>query len=264
LITQREISQKAYRENKQDRVIEKDYVLNWVLLGIAHSPFGDCLAFKGGTALKKLYYEDYRYSEDLDFTMLEKTNGEELPDRVSSVLNDLEDETAIPLRINESKMEQRANSLTMYVDFIGPLQGAMGSRDIKVDFTLNETLAFELGRRQIFTPYSDCAGLNRTIRAYSLEKLCAIITRTEPRDLFDLHFLLSSAHIDDLLIPEGFKAKANSKSIDPDRLAAVLLEREGTISRLWETRLALQVDQLLPFKQVMRETRQALRRIGLS
>jgi predicted nucleotidyltransferase component of viral defense system len=37
----------------------------------------DILAFKGGTVLKKFYFEDYRHSEDLDFTLLEsKTNND--------------------------------------------------------------------------------------------------------------------------------------------------------------------------------------------
>lgn len=30
------------------------------------------LVFKGGTVLKKAYFEDYRFSEDLDFTLLKE------------------------------------------------------------------------------------------------------------------------------------------------------------------------------------------------
>ena len=52
-------------------VIEKDYVLGWVLAAIAqHSETSANWIFKGGTCLKKCYFETYRFSEDLDFTLL--------------------------------------------------------------------------------------------------------------------------------------------------------------------------------------------------
>ena len=52
-----------------EEVIEKDYVLGWLLWGIGTDPvLGDQWVFKGGTCLKKCYIETYRFSEDLDFT----------------------------------------------------------------------------------------------------------------------------------------------------------------------------------------------------
>jgi predicted nucleotidyltransferase component of viral defense system len=50
-------------------IIEKDYILSWVLAGIAaNKKLQNELVFKGGTALKKCYFGNYRFSEDLDFT----------------------------------------------------------------------------------------------------------------------------------------------------------------------------------------------------
>ena len=50
-------------------VLERDYLLSWVLAGIGTVPeLRETLVFKGGTALKKCYFGDYRFSEDLDFT----------------------------------------------------------------------------------------------------------------------------------------------------------------------------------------------------
>ncbi len=52
-------------------VIEKDYVISWLLWGIgSHPKLYDAWIFKGGTCLKKCYFETYRFSEDLDFTVL--------------------------------------------------------------------------------------------------------------------------------------------------------------------------------------------------
>ncbi len=52
-------------------VLERDYLLSWILAGINQvDALRDRLVFKGGTALKKCYFGDYRFSEDLDFTAL--------------------------------------------------------------------------------------------------------------------------------------------------------------------------------------------------
>lgn len=50
-------------------VLERDYLLSWILAGIGQvTALRDTLVFKGGTALKKCYFGEYRFSEDLDFT----------------------------------------------------------------------------------------------------------------------------------------------------------------------------------------------------
>lgn len=61
-------------------VLERDYLLSWVLAGISQVKIlQDTLIFKGGTALKKCYFGNYRFSEDLDFTGLSTTpQGEAL------------------------------------------------------------------------------------------------------------------------------------------------------------------------------------------
>lgn len=64
-----ELRQKIQNEcnNKKvpQHVIEKDYALSYILAGIAQQPeLSNSLIFKGGTALKKIYFGDYRFSED--------------------------------------------------------------------------------------------------------------------------------------------------------------------------------------------------------
>ena len=52
-------------------LLEQDYLLSWMLAGIAATPeLRDMLIFKGGTALKKSYFGEYRFSQDLDFTTI--------------------------------------------------------------------------------------------------------------------------------------------------------------------------------------------------
>ena len=51
-------------------VLERDNCFACFLAGLAESDLQQSLAFKGGTALKRCYFGDYRFSEDLDFTLL--------------------------------------------------------------------------------------------------------------------------------------------------------------------------------------------------
>jgi hypothetical protein len=61
------------------QVIEKDYVLGWLLAGISqHAVLGSEWVFKGGTCLKKCYFETYRFSEDLDFTIKSQEHLDEV------------------------------------------------------------------------------------------------------------------------------------------------------------------------------------------
>src|SRR3990172_3756812 len=70
MITRKEISNLVSTLGLRDDVIEKDYVLGWLLWGIGSDPTLNAYwAFKGGTSLKKCYLDTLRFSEDLDFTV---------------------------------------------------------------------------------------------------------------------------------------------------------------------------------------------------
>ena len=61
-------------------VLERDYLLSWVLAGISQIPvLEDSPVLRGGTALRKCYFGDYRFSEDLDFSAVAGApTGEEM------------------------------------------------------------------------------------------------------------------------------------------------------------------------------------------
>lgn len=72
MIDKSEIMEFSREFGLRANVIEKDYVLGWVLAGIFnHAKIVAKWVFKGGTCLKKCYFETYRFSEDLDFTLTE-------------------------------------------------------------------------------------------------------------------------------------------------------------------------------------------------
>src|SRR5215471_8325097 len=90
MIDRRELLALAEAVSLQPRVIEKDYVLGWILAGInAHAALTGTWLFKGGTCLKKCYFESYRFSEDLDFTV---TNIDHRDERyLKTVFSDIAD-----------------------------------------------------------------------------------------------------------------------------------------------------------------------------
>lgn len=70
MITKQELLQKHRKSKLPLSTIEKDYMLGLMLSSFYnHSKIREQWVFKGGTCLKKIYIPDYRFSEDLDFTV---------------------------------------------------------------------------------------------------------------------------------------------------------------------------------------------------
>jgi predicted nucleotidyltransferase component of viral defense system len=73
VIGRQDILARAAEWRLRPDVVEKDYVLGWILVALAqHGETSEHWVFKGGTCLKKCFYETYRFSEDLDFTLNER------------------------------------------------------------------------------------------------------------------------------------------------------------------------------------------------
>jgi len=69
MIEKNEILRIAKNLSLSPDTVEKDYVLGWMLHGISQNSATKYWAFKGGTSLKKCFFETFRFSEDLDFTL---------------------------------------------------------------------------------------------------------------------------------------------------------------------------------------------------
>ena len=109
MISRRELDELRGEWSLDIGVIEKDYVLGWLLAGIARHPeLATTWVFKGGTCLRKCYYETFRFSEDLDFTVV--GGGPEGPDDLQRIFADvaewLREEAGIEL-ILDAKAFQR-------------------------------------------------------------------------------------------------------------------------------------------------------------
>jgi predicted nucleotidyltransferase component of viral defense system len=71
MISKQDILDRAAEWQLRPEVVEKDYILGWVLAALASNPeMRAGWILKGGTCIKKCYVETYRFSEDLDFSLL--------------------------------------------------------------------------------------------------------------------------------------------------------------------------------------------------
>jgi uncharacterized protein len=168
-----EIKQKARAVGVRDQQIEKDYILSWILKGIAqHEQLSKVMVFKGGTALKKTYFEDYRFSEDLDFTLINNENSNELIfEWFRETFEYIKEEANIPLEIidpDNYRGEHVDDGINFYISYIGPLGGQGNNKRVKIDISRSEQLVFEPVMKDVFIGYSDVA--EHQLLCYPLEE----------------------------------------------------------------------------------------------
>jgi len=182
----------------RDDVIEKDYALGWMLAGIAEDPdLGRTWIFKGGTCLRKCYYETYRLSEDLDFTVIGggPEESEQLIEIFVRIGEWLDEHAGLQITLDGGSFRRRQNlrgnpTTEARIAFRGPTAPPTLPK-IKLDLTSDEALVQRPVRRLIVHPYSDQPLPTRGVLAYTVtdlaaEKIRALAERCRPRDLYDV------------------------------------------------------------------------------
>jgi uncharacterized protein len=266
MITPKEINKSAAQYRVSNRQIEKDYILTWTLYGIAnHNTLSTALVFKGGTVLKKCYIEDYRFSEDLDFTLLDDSlTHDDFKKLLTEVFAWVKEEANITLQHKADEIHDSSGSSQLYIDYLGPLGGNMGSRDIKVAITRDEKMEFDVEERKVFIGYSDLPEDSFTLQCYQLseiliEKMAALMGRTEPRDLYDFWYLteIERMSVNDHNIE--FRSKAKHKNQNPDEFAAKVLKKEKAFEIDWKEKFQNQINDLPKYADVFRKSKRHLR-----
>ncbi len=247
-----------------EEVVEKDYVLGWLLWGIATDPvLSTQWVFKGGTCLKKCYIETYRFSEDLDFTVL--PGGPVRPEEVASLLQRtlarVKEASGIDFSVRDPVWRLRPGEVTAEgrVYYIGPRE-TPGPARVKLDLAADETVIRPPVLREIAHPYPD-GPLDGRVRCYSFEevfaeKLRALGQRARPRDLYDVVNLYRR---DDLrlypdLIRTALAEKCQVKDV-PMPSAAQFTDAmlHATLEADWTNMLAHQLPVLPPVHSFLDE-----------
>lgn len=265
MITRADIVERVREWGLTEEVIEKDYVLGWLLWGIGSDPvLGQQWIFKGGTCLKKCYIETYRFSEDLDFTVL--PGGPYLPDDMAAhlrrTLARVAAESGINFAAREPVLRLRPDGLSVEgrVYYVGPRQQLQPAR-VKLDITANERVVRPPVLRDIGHPYPDSLSGAGQVRCYSFEevfaeKLRAMAQRGRPRDLYDVINLFRRNDL--RLYPDVIRAalaeKCAVKNIAvPTALDILTDERRAELEADWTNMLSHQLPALPPLAPFLEE-----------
>lgn len=262
-----EVQQKARDVGVRDQQIEKDYILSWILLGISrHEWLSKIIVFKGGTVLKKIYFVDYRFSEDLDFTLLDNgTTNEQLFDWFKAAFEFIKEETTIPLEVIDNN-EHGDGGINFYISYIGPLGGRGNNKRVKVDISRSERLEFEPVFCPAFIEYSDLENYNLLcypLEEVLIEKLRSVMQRMAARDFYDIWYLLVQHGMEANSYEVEFKNKCLSKGINPADFPKKLAERLPQYKGRWKNSMSEQIQNLPEFDQVDREVQRRLKRLQL-
>ena len=260
-----EIQKKANQVGVRDQQIEKDYILSWILWGIAnHEHLSKILVFKGGTVLKKVYFEDYRFSEDLDFTLLDnEISNEHIFDWFNEIFNLVKEEANIPLKkidddeADEDKTkEDKEDGLNFYIGYVGPLGGFGNNKKVKIDISKSEKLEFEPIVKNAIVDYSDLDDyklLCYPLEELLVEKLRCTMQRMQPRDYYDIWYLVEVEKMDVDFYTNEFRNKCISKEQNPEDFHKKLEQKLPQYKARWQKSMNDQIKDLPDFDQVERE-----------
>lgn len=262
-----EIQQKAREVGVRDQQIEKDYMLSWILKGVSqHEELSKVIAFKGGTVLKKIYFADYRYSEDLDFTLLGgAVSNEQIFAWFKEIFEYIRDEANIPLDIIDNN-EHEDGGINFYISYIGPLGGQGNNKRVKVDISRSEKLEFEPTLKPAIIGYSDLEDYNLLcypLEEVLIEKLRSVMQRMAARDLYDIWYLLEEHGMEVDFYLDQFSKKCAGKGLNAVDFPKKLAERLPQYKGRWNSSMNEQIQDLPSFDKVEREVLRHLKRIKL-
>lgn len=119
--------------------------------------------------------EDYRFSEDLDFTLLNnEITNEQIFAWFKETFEYVREDANIPLEIidpdsNRGRHEHEDDGINFYISYVGPFGGQGNNKKVKVDISRGEKLEFEPVMKDVFISYSDME--EHQLLCYPLEEV---------------------------------------------------------------------------------------------
>ncbi|MEE9278596.1 MAG: nucleotidyl transferase AbiEii/AbiGii toxin family protein [Myxococcota bacterium] len=191
-------------------VVERDYLQSYILRGLGDTEeLRETLVFKGGSALKKVHFGEYRFSEDLDFSMIEGPKEADLESAVRSAISRAEQvlQEIAPIALSVDRYEERdphpggQEAFTVRAQFPWQRQPLV---PVKLEVTHDEPVLLPAPHHPVQHGYGE--SLEALIRTYSLEEIGAEKlratqqtlakletrgwTRSRARDYYDLWHLV--------------------------------------------------------------------------
>lgn len=272
MILQKEIATISEQLSVSKSVIDKDWMLGHFIAAIFNEPeIKETVIFKGGTCLKKCWFEEYRFSEDLDFTA--KSEDFKLTaNHLKSITKHIENHTEARTHIVSLRELQFQNKLTGYeaiIKFWGadhprnsmPPPAERWQIKIKIEIILYEEMIFDVSQQKVSHPYSDALKLENTIPCYKIEevlaeKLRALIQRsyTAPRDYYDIWYLSNNfPDLDWKIIVDAFHKKMKFKNLEFTGIEQLINPKsDKALKGAWKNSLGHQIqpDKLTDYETV--------------
>lgn len=269
MIPKNEILELATQTSLQPHVVEKDYVLGWLLAGIHQDPtLREAWVFKGGTCLKKCYFETYRFSEDLDFTLHDAAhiNEDFLRNAFTDIGAWIYDNSGIEIPADRMvfdifKNPRGIDACQGRIYYRGPATpaGKQAMPRIKLDLTADEIVVETPVMTPVRHDYSDYPTDGITIQSYSYaevfaEKIRALKERTRPRDLYDVinFFRRPESHDIAAQVRTVLTRKCEHKGITFPQLSDLDAHKDACATG-WEEQLGHQLQMLPPFDSFWNE-----------
>ncbi|OGT62775.1 MAG: hypothetical protein A3E85_02895 [Gammaproteobacteria bacterium RIFCSPHIGHO2_12_FULL_45_12] len=200
MILKQEIIARANELQLLPTTVEKDYALSWALYGISQNTELSKWLFKGGTCLKKCYFETYRFSEDLDFTVQKDAiySVNDIKNALNEVADLVYDTAGINIKtreieVNESINKRNNKTYIAKLTYLGPLNIPSRSQQrIKFDISNDEIIIDTPDIRNVFHPFTDAPNPSVKMRCYSVNEILAEKTRAiyerqgRARDIYDI------------------------------------------------------------------------------
>ncbi len=211
MIGRGEVTKQAQLNRVDAQTVERDYMLAHVAIDIA-ALAGERMVLKGGTGLRLCHYENYRYSADLDYSLVGISETTAF-DIIGTALGQC------IVRIGAATLELDIEADPPRINYVGPLAAKL--RTIKLDLADDELV---IGHAAV-PPVVNWRDVPESafIRCYTLTEICAeklrcVIQRRQCRDVYDLWTLLEDRGGTDLFEAwHRFERKAEHKGLDPQR-----------------------------------------------
>lgn len=246
-----QVQRLALKNNVSPEIIEKDYFIELVLFYFSKdTSLCENLVFRGGTALKKVYFPEYRFSEDLDFVIDNKKEINIYQEMIIQILQKISSD--YPIKMDKRSMF-KSDRLQLFItyDIIPDIRGV---KELKVDI-LQDYYIPKHERKGLLFSYPEFENNNSVLETYALESVvCDKIGRildvdNEPRDLYDLWYLLK-LNLDINIIRKEFKNKYGYEIIIPNFLREIA---KDDYRQNWGNRLIYQMSDLPDFDIVIKD-----------
>jgi predicted nucleotidyltransferase component of viral defense system len=253
-----QIQRLASKKRMPEDVVEKDYFIELLLFYLSSDYFfRNKSIFRGGTSLKKIYFPDYRFSEDLDFIVKEKENLADFEEILNEILIKISNDFPFkPSKISRIK-DDRLQAFIKY-DIVNEIRA---NKELKIDILRDAFIPSYTEKKIIFT-YPDFQMKKNKLNVYDLESVAADkISRImdvdkEARDIYDLLYLLNFDFLEIDKLKNELKKRFGFMLNFRDLIKEVNSE---TYRQTWKVRLEKQVMNLPPYEIASKELEELIK-----